>query len=383
MGTDLFAGTKGGVLLSTNGGESWTRASDGLPKFGVGPLAVMGTNLFAGAVGVFLSADSGRSWNSASNGLAYTSVSCLAASDTNLFAGNDGYGVSLTTDKGASWAAVDSGLTHTGVMSLAVSGKNLFAGTWGGGVFLSSNSGATWTAASGGLPEKLVTSLAVIGTDLFAGTSEMGVFRSIDNGTSWTAANIGLANTDAQTLFASGTNLFAWAISYSPPQFGGVYVSTDRGTSWNVANTGLPNSYVDVSSTVYAFAVSPASGGAGAPNLFAGTYGGGIWRRPLSEMVTSVTHSSAELPTKFRLDQNFPNPFNPSTTIRFGLPAKVHVVLTVYNTLGQQIAQLVNGDMAAGYHEARFEGRGIASGVYFYRLHAGTYVETRELLLLK
>jgi hypothetical protein len=150
-----------------------------------------------------------------------------------------------------------------------------------------------------------------------------------------------------------------------------------------VANTGLPNSYVDVSSTVYAFAVSPASGGAGAPNLFAGTYGGGIWRRPLSEMVTSVTHSSAELPTKFRLDQNFPNPFNPSTTIRYELPQKSRLTLSVYNVLGQQVSILVQGEQESGYHEVRFDGSNLASGVYFYRLQAGTYVETRKFLLLK
>ncbi len=88
-------------------------------------------------------------------------------------------------------------------------------------------------------------------------------------------------------------------------------------------------------------------------------------------------------PAAFTLDQNYPNPFNPSTTIRYGLPHKSQVSLMVYNTLGQLVAQLVNGEMEAGYHEVRFDASRLSSGVYFYRLLAGTYVETRRLLLLR
>jgi formylglycine-generating enzyme required for sulfatase activity len=89
------------------------------------------------------------------------------------------------------------------------------------------------------------------------------------------------------------------------------------------------------------------------------------------------------VPSDFYLGQNYPNPFNPSTTIRYGLPTRSHVTLTVFNTLGQEVAQLVNGDLEAGYHEVRFDASGLSSGVYFYRLQAGTYVETRKLLLLR
>ena len=77
------------------------------------------------------------------------------------------------------------------------------------------------------------------------------------------------------------------------------------------------------------------------------------------------------------------NPFNPSTTIRFGLPAPTHVLLTVFNTLGQQVAQLVNEEAEAGYHEVKFEASGISSGVYLYRMQSGSYVETKKLLLVR
>jgi len=96
-----------------------------------------------------------------------------------------------------------------------------------------------------------------------------------------------------------------------------------------------------------------------------------------------VAEGEPQVPSHFALSQNYPNPFNPSTTIRYGLPRRSHVLLTVYNTLGQKVAELVNGDIEAGYHEAQFDGTNLASGVYLYRLQFGSFVQTRKLLLLK
>jgi hypothetical protein len=88
-------------------------------------------------------------------------------------------------------------------------------------------------------------------------------------------------------------------------------------------------------------------------------------------------------PIVFQLMQNYPNPFNPSTVIRYGLRHKSFVQLNIYNALGQRVAQLVNGEVEAGYHEVRFESAQLASGFYFYRLQAGDDVATQKLLLLR
>ncbi len=90
-----------------------------------------------------------------------------------------------------------------------------------------------------------------------------------------------------------------------------------------------------------------------------------------------------EPPGTFGLQQNYPNPFNPSTTIRYALPHASFVTLTVYNTVGQGVAQLVNEPQQAGYHEAVFRGDGLASGVYFYTLRAAGFVQTRKLVLVR
>lgn len=89
------------------------------------------------------------------------------------------------------------------------------------------------------------------------------------------------------------------------------------------------------------------------------------------------------VPTQAILEQNHPNPFNPSTTIRFALPRLSHVSLRIYNPLGQEVATLADGEMNAGYHELRFDATALASGVYLYRLQTEEFVETRKLVLVK
>lgn len=105
-----------------------------------------------------------------------------------------------------------------------------------------------------------------------------------------------------------------------------------------------------------------------------------------------VSVASSELPEQVRLFQNYPNPFNPSTTIRFHLPQTSRASLRVFDLLGREVALLVDEQRQAGSHEVFFDGTGLASGVYFYRLQvdpaAGSvltapFVSTRKLLLLK
>ena len=86
---------------------------------------------------------------------------------------------------------------------------------------------------------------------------------------------------------------------------------------------------------------------------------------------------------QFVLSQNFPNPFNPSTTIRYGLPRAADVTLVVYNALGQEVVRLVDTHQESGYHEVRFDGSNVASGVYFYRLRAGEFSQTKRLMLVR
>jgi hypothetical protein len=92
---------------------------------------------------------------------------------------------------------------------------------------------------------------------------------------------------------------------------------------------------------------------------------------------------AAAIPAAFSLEQNYPNPFNPSTLIKYGLPHDAHVELEVYNVLGQRVAVLLNEKQSAGYHEVFFHRTALPSGMYFYRLRAGSFVQTRKMLILR
>ncbi|MBN8547101.1 MAG: alkaline phosphatase family protein [Ignavibacteria bacterium] len=89
------------------------------------------------------------------------------------------------------------------------------------------------------------------------------------------------------------------------------------------------------------------------------------------------------IPGTFALDQNFPNPFNPGTNIKFSLPSETNVKLEIYNAIGEKVVDLIDADMAAGRHQIYFDASGLPSGIYLYRLLTGNRVESRKMILLK
>ncbi len=98
---------------------------------------------------------------------------------------------------------------------------------------------------------------------------------------------------------------------------------------------------------------------------------------------TSVEQIGSDIPSEFRLSQNYPNPFNPSTTIEFALPIQTEVILRIYNLSGIEIASLVDDTLPMGKYKTVWDGTSFASGIYFYRIQAGDFVETRKLSLIK
>ncbi|OGU55869.1 MAG: hypothetical protein A2V66_18040 [Ignavibacteria bacterium RBG_13_36_8] len=205
--------------------------------------------------------------------------------------------------------------------------------------------------------------MAANGTHLFAGTYGGGVYLSTNNGTNWTAVNNGLTNTEVNSLVVSNMNLFAGAY------YEGVYLTTNNGTNWTAFNNGL-------SKIVTSLAVSTS-------NLFAGTSNAGVFRRPLSEIITSIDDKQNNLPTSFSLQQNYPNPFNPITIINYSIPKTCFVTIKIYDVLGRGIETLVNENKTQGNYSLAFNASKLVSGIYLYRMDAGSFTETKKLLLLK
>jgi photosystem II stability/assembly factor-like uncharacterized protein len=411
---------RGGVFRSSDGGESWFSASAGLTRYNVTSLASRGSIVFAGtdkslvyrttdngngwiyespsryitagpisalavlgntllaAFGVYddsyvnYSSDDGATWGT--GGIYGASgVSSFAVNGSDIFAatvgsgynGTHGWGIYYSTN-GIGWGERSSNIIPQNMSAIAVSGTNLWAAAWGGGglIYRSTDYGLTWNPGSLGASAGNIASLMAAGGTVFAGTLGTGIYCSTDNGMTWTQCDTGLTNRTVFTLAAGGGDIFAGTAD-------GIFVTTNSGGTWIAVNAGLAQSTI-----VTSFTVSET-------NLFAGTSSSGVWRRPLNEMITAISSRSKEAPVQYELAQNYPNPFNPSTTIRYALPARSHVTLTVFNTLGQSVATLVNEDQDGGYHTAEFNGSGLASGVYFYRLQAGEFGKSRRLVLLK
>ena len=138
------------------------------------------------------------------------------------------------------------------------------------------------------------------------------------------------------------------------------------------------------SSWVYEFVFNTAGSFPYYCSVHGGTGGAGMSGTITVEDVTSVTGVNNSV-DKFELNQNYPNPFNPSTTISYQLPIRSHVTLKVYNIIGNEVTTLVNEEKAAGAYNVQFATNNLqlSSGIYFYRLQAGSFFEAKEMILLK
>ena len=105
---------------------------------------------------------------------------------------------------------------------------------------------------------------------------------------------------------------------------------------------------------------------------------------PCNPCITGLFEiSDIVLPGHYVLRQNYPNPFNPSTTIEFTLPKSEYVKLKIFNILGKEVATLVSRKLNQGNHTYQFDGKDLASGVYYYQLAAGEYREVKKMILLR
>jgi hypothetical protein len=163
---------------------------------------------------------------------------------------------------------------------------------------------------------------------------------------------------------------------------------TLRGRFYNKSGIPIGTSFVVISPSENKFPVGGVGFGGGL-YLVVGTKvdfnfsDGDVYARFISPLATGVDNEIDLLPDKTTLLQNYPNPFNPTTSISFCLPSKLFVSLKVFNVLGKEVATLVSKEMPAGSYTNQWNGANLSSGVYFYRLQAGSFTQTKKLVLLR
>lgn len=162
-----------------------------------------------------------------------------------------------------------------------------------------------------------------------------------------------------------------------------VYMSTSNVASGFSGRTIV--SRVNTSTGVLAPAVtgySPGGSGGAGGVIYAGNGPSNVWFNG-SGITTETKNITTTVPDKFELSQNYPNPFNPSTKISFAIPQNSKVSIKIYNTLGKEVSEIVNSDFNAGTYEVTFDASKLTSGVYFYKITAGNFTDTKKMLYIK
>jgi hypothetical protein len=363
IGQNLFLGTWFlGTLHSTDFGQSWITTGFPYPRHVIS-LSSNSYGVFAGtdSYGIYVSTNQGTPWTLRNSGLTQLYIQTIFCNGNIVFAGNTS-GVFVSTDNGLSWAPRDAGLTSFNIYSFTSNPSYVFVGS-AGGVCLSSNNGITWSVINTGLTNLNVDAMAANGNNIFAGTYGGGVFFSSNNGTNWTPVNNGLTHRFIRALIMSGNNVFAGADT------GGVYFSSNNGQSWTAENDGLT-----IGDYFKSFLIDN--------NYIFASMDNSVYKRTLSE-ITGIHSPQNNIPDKYSLSQNYPNPFNPSTIINYQLPKSGEVKLTIYDAIGREVKILVNEKQNAGSYQVVFDGSNLPSGVYFYKLQAGDYIQTKKMGLIK
>jgi photosystem II stability/assembly factor-like uncharacterized protein len=296
--------------------------------------------------------------------------------------------VARSINGGSSWTTLNGGAVLDGnpVLSLAVSYSTadvVYAGTTPisvrAGIFVTTNGGTTWQNVTGSLPDRYPVDIAVDPTNdsvayvAFSGFGTSHLFKTTSRGQGW--IDVGSTLPDAPTSAVVVDPMHPDHV-YAGNDLG-VYASTDGGSSWAVYQDGLPGACLVMDLTI----------SAANRKLRVATHGNGVYERDLLGEVVAVGNGQAA-PRSFVLEQNFPNPFNNSTTIDYEIATSARVSLRIYNLLGDQVRTLESGYRAAGRHRVLWDGRDdrahtTASGIYIYRLASGSRSVSRKLMFIK
>lgn len=353
------------IYRSTNNGETW----DSLALFWTQTPQNFAFNLvghiYTGTSnGVYRSLNNGNSWQWLGLGASFTK-SIAINNNAHIFAGTIGDGLYRSDDNGINWYHLT--LTPTVILSLTFNSNfDVYAGT-NSGVFYSNDNGDTWITA--GLSSRNINSICIdIDNQIFAGTNNGEIFRSSNNGSSWDLVFTNSLKPIESITISTGNEIFAstWG--------DGIFKSEDNGVSWIPIDTGL--------STYDIGQLSLNNSG----KLFAGTYGDGIFYCDIPVGIEGKDKSNFN---EYWIDQNYPNPLIVQSTIKFFVPIKTYVTLTIFDVFGKEIIKLIDYKIHEKSYYVIWDGcdensKPCSNGIYFYQLKTESgYITTKRMIIVK
>jgi photosystem II stability/assembly factor-like uncharacterized protein len=363
----IFTSTPSGVQKYNRLTKEWTN----LGLYKVEAVAITHSdNLYAATrdEGLYKSADLGETWEliKIAGDTIVPVYNILPLNDDTIFVAADFWAnARRTTDGGQNWdiLPIKTGSSARGLFlinnDLWITGRlipgpaDLFHSTDMGNTF---NSTISNLGSNGAHSPFAVTNNGFIYLIITENTP--GIFRSTNNGIDWEQILFDLTYT---SVFADEDGLvITGSLTHN------IYISNNYGNNWSIFNQLAGSFITDINKDTQG-------------NFFFASSSDGLYQ---VDIITNVDDNLVYL-NRFHLVQNYPNPFNPNTVIGYQLPASGNVILKVFDLLEREVATLVDEYKPAGRYEVEWNAGGLASGVYLYRLSAGSFVETKKLILLK
>lgn len=308
-----------------------------------------------------------------------------------------------STNSGASWGTdvrLTNNIAQSWYVSLSASGSYLYTAwqdnrdanyeiyfkrstddglTWGADTRMTNNTGTSWYASIGS-----AGSLAhIVWEESRDGNYEIYYKRSTDNGLTWgtdTRLTNQISSSQKPSLSVSGSNLH---IVWEEARDGNIEIyykrSSDGGLTWG-SDTRLTNNtgtsyHPFIAVNGLALHVTWYDNRDGNDEIY--------YKRDTTGNPVALHQISSEVPMEFKLYQNYPNPFNPNTVIRYSVKENTAVKLAIFNSIGQEVSVLVSEPQQPGTYEADWDASGSPSGIYYYRLTAGNFIQTNKMILMK
>jgi photosystem II stability/assembly factor-like uncharacterized protein len=352
---------------------------------------------------IFKTTDSGSNFTSVPTGtnIWFLDIYFLNA-QTGYACGQNGY-IVKTTNGGASWNMVYQAANF--MHSIRFVDQNTGYAVGYTYVYKTVNGGTTWNAMPNPYSNYLLgTSFVNASTGFICGDGGL-IARTIDGGFSWQTIMIGGSDYFEEIVMTSATT------GYAAGKFGRVLKTTNSGSNWFAQNTTTNDWLLDLyfinSNSGWACGMNgrvvyTANGGESwatqyVPTIstirqvhflttdtgYAVTDNGMILKTYNAGNPIGIIQTNTEVPAEYSLAQNFPNPFNPSTTIKFSLPKSSFVTLKIYDNIGKEVAILIDQNVGSGNYEYEFDAGVLGSGIYYYRIKADDFVETKKMILIK
>lgn len=367
----LYSSSTNNIHKTTNGGTSYTLQSSGWTsqRFMAIWLLSPDTVLMAGNYGkIIKTVNGGNNWTTvyADTTLQFWGL-WFTNPQTGYLSGSNGK-IMKTTNRGDNWTSLTTptstlldGIWFVNENTGYVGGANIFLKT--------TDAGTTWVNKVGLFISSFETVQSVYFSDANTGyyctnTTNCRIVKTTNGGDTWTLIN-DLANVGAgwDMSFVNAST------GYVCTSAGNVLKTTNAGLNWGVQNTPLTENLYQINfPSVNTGYVACWSG-----KILKTTNGG----------LTFTGNINNNIPDKYLLEQNFPNPFNPQTSIRFSIPKSSFITLKVFDIKGQEVKSLIASEYTLGNYEIKLSSDDLSSGVYYYRLQSNDFTETRKMLLIK